>query len=66
MLATTPSRSAQIRAQVGHPVIDSSRGCRAKPGHRKLVVIRYQIPTRGKRLEAELWRCSYAYRRLIA
>jgi len=42
------------------------RGCRAKPRHRKLVVIRYQVPTRGARLGADPWRCSYAYCSSIA
>jgi hypothetical protein len=35
------------------------RRCRAKSRHRKPVVIRYQMPTHGIRLEAELWRCRY-------
>jgi hypothetical protein len=34
-------------------------GCRMKVSHRKLVVIRYQMPRHDPWPGAELWRCSY-------
>jgi hypothetical protein len=41
-------------------------GCRIKASHRKLVVIRYQIPRHDPWPGAELWRCGYVYVSLIA
>jgi hypothetical protein len=42
------------------------RGCRIKANHRKLVVIRYQIPRHDPWPGAELWRCGYVCVSLIA
>jgi hypothetical protein len=51
---SSASRPAAVRqAPAGR------RGCRIKVSHRKLVVIRYQMPRHDPWPGAELWRCSY-------